>query len=101
MTRSYQPQPQSCQPHPQSCQPAHQEQPCEPHQSNNCPPPDHNPSPSPPPNQTPCGDAQHAALVSAHANVDHVASADVSLLNGHDLADVHVGLDIGHDFLHI
>jgi hypothetical protein len=62
-----------------------------PHQANNCPPPDHSPPPSncPPPDHG--GGAQHAALVSADVNIGHFAGAELSLLGGHDLVDLHVG----------
>jgi hypothetical protein len=92
-----------------NCPPPHQTNNCPPptnncpppHQANNCPPPDHSSPPSncPPPDHG-C-DAQHAALVSADANIGHFAGAELSLLGGHDLVDLHVGLDIGHDFLHV
>jgi hypothetical protein len=85
----------SCKSHPvhpaHPCQPEHPAHPCQPeHPVSNCPPP------------PPC-DQHTASLVSAHvnANVDHVANVHANLdVGGHDLVDVHVGTDIGHDILH-
>jgi hypothetical protein len=81
---------ESCKPHPQPhpCQP--EPHPCQPDHVSNCPPP------------PPC-DPNTAALVSAHVNgnVDHVANVHANLdVGGHDLVDLHVGADIGHDILH-
>jgi hypothetical protein len=88
MTQSCKPQPVHP-PHP--CHPDHPDHPD--HPVSNCPPPT-------PPN--PC-DSTHAALISGHVNaqVDHLVSAHGNLdIGGHDLVDLHVGADIGHDILH-
>jgi hypothetical protein len=68
--------------------------------------PDHQPehpvSNCPPPPPAPC-DPNTASLISAHVNgnVDHVANVHANLdIGGHDLVDLHVGAEIGHDILH-
>jgi hypothetical protein len=78
---------QSCKP-----QPEHPPHPCHPDH------PDHPVSNCPPVPPTPCD--PHTALISGHANaqVDHVANVHGNLeVGGHDLVDLHVGADIGHD----
>jgi hypothetical protein len=79
----------TCKPHPDHpphpCQPDHPNYP-----ASNCPPP-------PPDSCDP-----HTALISAHANVqvDHVVDANACVdIGGHDLVDLHVCADIGHDLL--
>jgi hypothetical protein len=80
----------------QSCKPEHQPHPSHPDH------PEHPVSNCPPPPPAPC-DPHTASLVSAHvnANVDHVANVHANLdVGGHDLVDLHVGADFGHDILH-
>jgi hypothetical protein len=83
----------SCEPKPAKCPPPEHDKPCHPDH------PDHPVNDCPSPDNSSCDDT-HAALLSAHVGIDHIAQIDVNIGEAcHDLVDVNLGLDC-HDTYH-
>jgi hypothetical protein len=87
--------PPSCAPPTNHCAPPtnHCAPPTSPPPTNNCPPPTNN---CPPPTDHGCADAHHGSLITADVSVGHHGIDIGATVLGFDLADIHIGLDLGH-----